>query len=67
MKNYETILKILLDQELITMIILTVLIIKYMKKKINSDDDLPLKKTLELYDMIIIVRSIFHEGSKYYP
>ena len=38
-----------------------------MKIKFNSDDDLPLKKTLELYNMIIIVRSVFHEGNKYYP
>ena len=39
---------------------------KYMEIKFNSDDDLPLKKTLELYNMVIIVRSIFHEDKKYY-
>ena len=39
---------------------------KYMKIKFNSDDDLPLKKTLELYNMAIIVRSIFHEDKKHY-
>ena len=39
---------------------------KYIKIKINSDDDLPLKKTLELHNMIIVVRSVFHEDSKYY-
>ena len=39
---------------------------KYMKIKFNSDDDLPLKKTLELYNMVIIVRSIFHEDKKHY-
>ena len=38
-----------------------------MKNKSNSDDNLPLKKTLELYDMIIAVRSVFHEGNKNYP
>ena len=33
---------------------------KYMKIKFNSDDDLPLQKTLELCN-IIIVRDVFHE------
>ena len=40
---------------------------KYMEIKFSSDDNLPLKKTLELYNMIIAVRSVFHEGNKYYP
>ena len=39
---------------------------KYMKIKFNSDDDLPLKKTLKLYNMVV-VRSVFHEDNKYYP
>ena len=30
-----------------------------MKVKLNSDDDLHQKKTLELYNMIIVVRSVF--------
>ena len=30
-----------------------------MKIKFNSDDDLPLNKTLELYNMIIVLRSVF--------
>ena len=38
-----------------------------MKIKFNSDDDLPSKKTLELYTVIIVVRSVFHEDKKYYP
>ena len=38
----------------------------YMKIYLNSDNDLSLKKTLELYMIIIIVRSFFHEGSKHY-
>ena len=38
-----------------------------MKIKFNSDDDLPLNKTLELRKMIIVVRSVFHEGNKCYP
>ena len=33
-----------------------------MKFKFNSDDDLPLKKTLDLSN-IIVVRSVFAEGS----
>ena len=32
------------------------------KFKFNSDDDLPLKKTLDLSN-IIVVKSVFHEGS----
>ena len=35
--------------------------------KFNSDDDLPLKKTLKLYNMVIVVRCVFHEDNKYYP
>ena len=38
-----------------------------MKIKFNSNGDLPLTKTLEFYNMIIVVRSVFHEGKKYYP
>ena len=34
--------------------------------KLNSGDDLPLKETLKLYSIKIVVRSVFHEGSKYY-
>ena len=40
---------------------------KYMKIKFNSDDDLPLNKTLEIHNMIKVVRSVFHKGNKYYP
>ena len=40
---------------------------KYMKIKLVSDDDLPLNKTLELRNMMIVIRSFFHEGNKYYP
>ena len=38
-----------------------------MKIKFNSDDDLPARKTLELHNIIIAVRYLFHEGNKYYP
>ena len=37
-----------------------------LKIKFNSDDDLSLKKTLKLYDMLIVVRSVFHEDNKFY-
>ena len=40
---------------------------KFMKIKINSEYFLPLKKTLELYTMVKVVRSFLHEGNKYYP
>ena len=39
---------------------------KNIKIKLNSDDNLLLKKTLELHN-IIANRSVFHEGNKYYP
>ena len=32
--------------------------------KLNLDSDLPLKM-LKLYNMVIAVRSVFHEGNKY--
>ena len=38
-----------------------------MKIKFNSDDDLPLRKTLEVHKMLIVVRSVFHEDNKYDP
>ena len=37
-----------------------------MKIKFNSDDDLPLKKMLEPFYMVIVIRSPFHEDNKYY-
>ena len=35
---------------------------KYMKTKFNSDDDLPLIKKLELRNLILVVRAVFHEN-----
>ena len=35
--------------------------------KFNSDDNLPLNKTLKLHNMTILVRSVFEEDDKYYP
>ena len=37
---------------------------KYLKMKFNSDANLPLQKTLELCNMIIVVKSVFHEVNK---
>ena len=37
-----------------------------MKIKFNSDDELPLNKTIEIATITIIVRAIFHENKKYY-
>ena len=40
---------------------------KYMKIKFNSDDKLPLKKTVEIPTITIVVTAIFLENNKYYP
>ena len=37
-----------------------------MKMKFNSNDDLPLNKTLRLDNLTIIVRSVLEEDGKYY-
>ena len=39
---------------------------KYMKIQFNSDDELPLNKTIEIHNMIIVVRAVFHKNDKYY-
>ena len=39
---------------------------KYMKIKFNSNDELPLNKTLEIPTMTIVVRVTFYENNKYY-
>ena len=38
---------------------------KYMKIKFNADDELPLNKTIEIPCMILVVRAIFFENTKY--
>ena len=41
---------------------------RYMKIKFNlDDDDSPSRKTLDFCNVVIVVRSVFHEGKKYYP
>ena len=37
-----------------------------MKIKLDSDDKLPLKKTIEIPVMVIVVRANFYENNKYY-
>ena len=37
-----------------------------MKIKFTLDDHLPLNKTLEVQDMVTVVRSVFHENNQYY-
>ena len=65
MKIYETKSEILLEKELMKMILKNDE--KYIKIKFVSDDDLPLKKTLELHNMVMFVRSVFLEDNMYYP
>ena len=38
-----------------------------MKIKFYSEDDLTINKTLELRNIVIVARSVFHEGKKCYP
>ena len=40
---------------------------KYMENKFNSDDELPLNKTIKIPTMTIVVRAVFHKNTKYYP
>ena len=39
----------------------------YMKIKLNSDDNLPLNKILNLHDLTRVVRSVFQKDGKYCP
>ena len=39
----------------------------FIKIKFESDDDLPLGKTFNIVDMIIVVTSVLEENGKYYP
>ena len=38
----------------------------FMKIKIDTDDNLPLNKTLKLHNMTIVIRSVFEEDGKFY-
>ena len=39
---------------------------KYMRIKFNTDDKLPLNKTIKLPIITTVVRAVFHENNKYY-
>ena len=38
----------------------------FMKTRFHSDDNLPLNKILRLYNLTVVVRSVFQEDNKYY-
>ena len=38
---------------------------KYMKIKFDLDDDLPLSKVIEIHNVILNVRAVFHENKCY--
>ena len=38
-----------------------------MKIKFDSDDNLPLNKSIEIPLVTTVVRAVFHENNKYYP
>ena len=38
-----------------------------MKIKFNSGDNMPLSKILKLYNLTIVVRTVFQEDGKYHP
>ena len=64
MKNSGEKSKILLDKQMKTQMNLMWNI--HMKIKLNLDDDIPHKTKLQFYDMIIVVRSVFHKSNNYY-
>ena len=35
-----------------------------MKIKFNSDDDLPLTKTIDIQNLVIVNKAVFHENNK---
>ena len=39
----------------------------YMKIKFNSDDELPINKTIKIHSIIIVFRAGFHNINKFYP
>ena len=40
---------------------------KYLKINFDSDDILPLNKTIEIPIVTIVVRAVFYENNKFYP
>ena len=37
------------------------------KNQVKADEELPLKKTIEIPSMAVVVRAFIHESNKYYP
>ena len=40
---------------------------KFIKIKFDLDDDLPLNKMLEIHNVAIVIRGVFHENNQCYP
>ena len=40
---------------------------KCTKIKFNSDDKFPLNEMINIPSMIVVVRAVFHENTKFYP
>ena len=40
---------------------------KYMKIRFNSNESVPIEQELKLHNVVIIIRSAFHDNKKYYP
>ena len=38
-----------------------------MKIKFDSDENLPLNKTIEILILKVVIKAVFHENNKYYP
>ena len=38
-----------------------------MKIKFDTDNNLPLNKTLKLHNMAMVIRPVFEQNSKFYP
>ena len=43
------------------------MVVKQIKIKFDTDDNLPLNKTLKLHNMTIVIRFVFEEDGKFYP
>ena len=39
---------------------------KYTKNKMNSDDDLPLEKTLNMQNVVILIKLVFQKSHNHY-
>ena len=68
MKNSEIKSEIISDQKSIAIMIkIRKIYLIHLQGKLNNLEKLPLEKTLEFYNMIIFVRSVFREDNKQNP